>query len=85
MLVKCFDSEFEVPDLLVDKFVKDFDGLPGNKNYDSILTLRECINTIIDTVSEYPEIIEDPMQMTDFLRALAMKKAMEKHGIFYDA
>lgn len=86
MLVKCFDSEFDIPDLLVNKFVKDFEGLPGNRNYDSIVTLRECIGTIIDVVAEYPEIIkEDPTQMADFIRALAMKKAMEQHGIYYDA
>ena len=85
MLVQCFDSEFDVPDLLIDKFVKDFDGLPGSKNYDSIITLRECINTIIGVVADYPEVIQDPIQRADFVRALAMKKAMEKHGIFYDA
>ena len=40
---------------------------------------------IIDLVSQEPEMVEEPMLMADFIRALAMKKAMEKHGIFYDA
>lgn len=85
MLVKCFDEDFEVPDLLIEKYIKDFDGLPGNRHYEAVVMIRENITDIIDMVADFPETVEDPEQMADFIRALAMKKAMEKHGIFYDA
>lgn len=85
MLVQCYDSEIEIPDILIDKFVKDFDGLPGSGRFDLLSNLRDSINEILDVVSEEPDIIEEPEYMADFIRALAMKKALEKHGIFYDA
>mgnify|MGYP003348911009 CR=1 FL=1 len=85
MLVQCLDSEFDVPDVLIDKFVKDFDGLPGSGRLDLLLDLRHNIYEIIDCVSMEPELIEEPEYMMDFVKALAMKKALEKHGILYDA
>ena len=85
MLVQCYDSEIEIPDVLIDKFVKDFDGLPGSGRFDLLSNLRDSINEVLDIVSEEPGIIEEPEYMADFIRALAMKKALEKHGIFYDA
>ena len=85
MMVQCYDSEFEIPDILIDKFVKDFDGLPGSGRNDLLADLRYNINEILDVVAEEPEIIEEPEYLADFIKALAMKKALEKHGILYDA
>lgn len=85
MEVSCFDSTFEVPDLMVEKYFKDFDGLPGGKSYESVLQLREVIYDTIDAVAEEPEILEDHDNMVDFIRTLAMKQALENHGLLYDA
>ena len=84
-MVEYYDSEFEIPDLLIDKYVKDFDGLPGSGMYESVSQLRASIYDILDMVAEEPEIIQEPEYLSDFIKALAMKKAMEKHGILYDA
>ena len=85
MQVEYFGSEFEIPDILIDKFVKDFDGLPGSGAHESVLELRESIAEVVDYVSEDPDALHEPEILIDFLRALAMKTALEKHGIFYDA
>ena len=85
MIVECFESKFDIPDLLIDKFTKDFDGLPGSGNYESIAMLRNAIWEVIDVVAEEPDIIEDEEYLHDFIRALAMKKAMENNGIYLDS
>jgi hypothetical protein len=85
MLVEYLNSKFEIPDLLINKFIKDFDGLPGSGAYESVLEIRSCIAEVVDYVAEDPDALHEPEIMSDFLRALAMKKALETHGIFYDA
>ena len=85
MMIQCYDSEFEIPDALVDKFIKDFDCLPGSGQYESIAQLRGSIWEVLDIVAEEPEVLHEPEYLADFIRALAMKKALEKHGILYDA
>jgi hypothetical protein len=85
MMVECYGSEFEVPDLLIDKFLKDFDTLPGSGYREGICQLRESIDEILDIVAEEPEVIEEPEYLSDFIKALAMKQAMGELGILYDA
>ena len=85
MMVKCYGSEFEVPDLLVSKFLKDFDTLPGSGYREGIYQLRGSINEILDVVAEEPEILHEPEYLTDFIRALAMRQAMGELGILLDS
>jgi hypothetical protein len=85
MKVKFYGAEFDIPDLMIEKFIKDFDGLPGRGLHDEINMLRDSIGSIFDVVAEDPEILHEPEYLSDFIQAMAMKKAMEKHGIFYDA
>jgi len=85
MKVEFFDSEFDIPDLLIEKFVKDFEGLPGRGMYLEVNMLRDSIGEVMDVAAEDPEILDEPEYLSDFIRAMAMKKAMERHGIFYDA
>jgi hypothetical protein len=85
MMVECFNSEFEIPDLLVEKYVKDFDGLAGSGRYDFVQDLRASIHEMLEIVAEEPELLHEKDCLTDFINSLAMKKALEKHGIYYDA
>jgi hypothetical protein len=85
MLVECYGEEFDVPDLLIDQFLKDFDGLPGGKHREGVLQIRSSIDEILDIVSEDPELLYEKEYLDDFLRALAMKQAMGELGILYDS
>jgi hypothetical protein len=85
MKVECYGSEFDVPDLLVDKFLKDFSVLPGSGHYEGIHQIRDAIGEILDIVAEEPEILHEPEYHTDFIRALAMKQAMGTLGILLDS
>lgn len=85
MKLEFYNAEFDVPDLLIDKFIKDFEGLPGSGRNMEVNMLRDTIDSVLELVAQDPEMLEEQEFLSDFIRALAMKKAMEKHGIFYDA
>jgi len=75
----------EVPMQLVDKFVDDFKGLVGGKDRDSVYSLRNAIDDVMDYVYEDPGMLEDPELKNDYVKAIAMKESLIKLGIYYDA
>jgi hypothetical protein len=85
MQVACYGSEFEVPDLLIDKYTKDFEGLPGSGERESVMQLRMSIDDILDYIAEEPDMLNEFSIRSDFVKALAMQEAMGKLGILYDA
>lgn len=85
MRVKCYGAEFEIPDLLIEKFIKDFDGLPGSGKHLEVNMLRDSVGEVLDLVAQDPDMLHEPEYLRDFIQALAIKKALEKHGIYYDA
>ena len=85
MKVKFYSAEFDIPELMIDKFIKDFDTLAGSGKRQEIRMLRDSIGNIFEVIAQDPEILHEPEYLSDFIQAMAMKKAMETHGIFYDA
>jgi hypothetical protein len=85
MLVQCYDTQFEVPEFIIDKFINDFSGLPGSGHRESVLQLRNAIEDIVDVIAEDPEILYDKVYQAEFIQAMAMKCALEHHGILFDA
>lgn len=85
LIIKVNDVELEVPDLLINKFKHDFEGLPGGRNYDAVCTIRDLIEQVIDMVYDDPSIIDEPEYQDDFVRAMAMQEALKQHGIYFDA
>ena len=85
MIIQYYNTKFDIPDIMIEKFAKDFECLPGSGQYESIRQLRDSVYDILDIVAEEPELIEEKDYMIDFIRALAMKQALAKHGILYDA
>lgn len=85
MIIQYYESEFDIPDIMIEKFAKDFECLPGSGQYDSIRQLRESVYDILDVVAEEPELLEEKEYLLDFINALAMRQALAKHGILYDA
>jgi hypothetical protein len=85
MKVEYYGSEFEVPEILIKQFEKDFDGLPGSRNRNSVYMLRGTIFEILDIAADDPEILDEKDYREDFVRALAMRQAMSTLGILYDS
>jgi hypothetical protein len=85
MLLKFYDAEFDIPEFVIEKFIKDFDGLAGGKNRESVLQLRYNIEEVLEAVAEDPEMLYDYECRQDFLQAIAMQHALKHHGVMYDA
>lgn len=85
MKVEYYGAEFEIPDLVIDKFTKDFNCLPGSGARESVCQLRDSIDEILDIVADEPEVLHEKEYLQDFIQAMAMRQAMSKLGILHDA
>jgi hypothetical protein len=85
MMVECYGTEFEIPDLLIDKFIKDFDSLPGSRYREGVYQLRDSISEIVGIVGEDPKLLYEKEYLEDFIKALAMKQALSRLGILHDS
>lgn len=85
MKVMCFDTEFEISDIVIDKYKKDFEGLPGSGDRESVLQLRNAIDEVLDYIEDDPELLNETVFLSDFIKAMAMQQAMGELGILYDA
>ena len=85
MRVACYGSEFDIPDVLIDKYIKDFETLPGSGQRNSVMQLRMTIDDILDYVAEEPDMLHEFEIRADFVKALAMQQAMGELGILHDS
>jgi hypothetical protein len=85
MNVKYFDTEFEIPDILIDKYSKDFEGMAGKSLREEVLDLRDSTNSVLEYVEEEPEALEDQEVLYEFINAMAVRQALKNHGLLYDA
>jgi hypothetical protein len=85
MKVLCYDAEFDIPDLAIDKYIKDFECLPGSGDRESVLQLRNAVDDVLDYIAEDPELLNEKDYLSDFVKAMAMQQALGELGILYDA
>lgn len=85
MKVMCYDTEFDIPDLVIDKYIKDFECLPGSGDRESVLQLRNAVDDVLDYIEEDPELLNEKDFLSDFIRAMAIQQALGELGILYDA
>ena len=85
MVVTYLDEEFDIPDVLVNTFVKQFESLPGSGQHDSVVMLRNSIEEVLYLFEQDPEVLEEQEYMDDLIRALAVRQALSHHGLLYDA
>lgn len=85
MKVECFGTTIEVPEQMINSYIKDFDGLPGSGQRSSVLYLRNSVYEVFDHVAEDPELLEEYEYRNDFIKALAVHRALEIHGLLHDS
>jgi hypothetical protein len=85
MKIECLGKTIEIPEHLIDSYVKNFETLPGSGQRDAVLHLRNSVYEVFDYLVEDPEIIEEQEFRDDFIKAWAVYRALEIHGILHDS
>ena len=85
MYVEYLGKRLEVPEHLITSYIKDFEGLPGSGQRNSVLHLRNSVYEVLDYIAEDPEALEEYEYRNDFINALAVHRALEVHGILHDS
>ena len=85
MRVMCYDKEFDIPDLVIDKYIRDFECLPGSGDRESVLQLRSSVDSVLDYIDEDPEVLNEKEFLGDFIKAMAIQQALGELGILYDS
>jgi hypothetical protein len=85
MKIKCYNTEFEIPDLLISKFTKDYNMLPGSAHRENVYELRDAINNVLSFIDQEPDLLNEREYLDDFIKATAMQQALAKNGILFDA
>jgi hypothetical protein len=85
MYVEYLGKRLEVPEHLITSYIKDFEGLPGSGQRNSVLHLRNSIYEVFDYLAEDPEALEQYEYRRDFVKAWAVYKALEIHGLLLDS
>ena len=78
-------AQFHIPDELVDEYVIQFMPLKNFGHRDSLIDLREDIIDIFEVVMQDPEALYEPEFLEEFVQTLAMRQALQRIGILYDA
>jgi len=85
MMVEYYGSKFDISDHLINKYIKDFDGLVGGGHRASVVELRESTEEVLDYVAEEPDMLHEKEILNDFIKALAIRQALKYYGVLYDA
>jgi len=85
MKIECLGNTIEIPQDLIDSYVRDFETLPGSGQRNSVLHLRNSIYEVFDYLAEDPEALEQYEYRRDFVKAWAVYKALEIHGLLLDS
>jgi hypothetical protein len=85
MMIKEFDCVFNVPDEMIKEYEAEFKGYMAQQNRDMICGFRDSTFMIIETLREDPEKLSKQFYVNSFIKAHAMREALKKLGVLYDA
>lgn len=85
MLIEELDAFFDIPDSMIDKFYHEIMQHKVNNDRVAICASRDSAFLIIETLREDQDKLRDPFYVNNFIKAHAMREAMKKLGVLYDA
>jgi len=71
----------EIPQEMIDKYYVEF----HNISREALEEIRDLISITIEIVDDEPELLLYNEYKNDLIKAHAMKLALERRGILYDA
>ena len=85
MRVEGFGKWYEIPENLIQQFMVELHPatLPGER--ESLEEIREMTGLVLDTIRSEPELMDHKEYEDDYIKAVAMREALARFGILYDA
>jgi len=85
MIVEYYNETFNVPDNIIDEYVKGYTELKNIELKEELDILRNCVYQLLILVEKAPRILNKESIRDDFLNTLAMKEALFRLNLLHDA
>lgn len=85
MHVEGFGKRYEIPEEMIQEFMVEFKPVTEPGFREDLEELREMTGLVLDTIAIEPELLDFKEYKNDFIRAIAMREALARFGILYDA
>ena len=84
MLINFLGVQVTVPEIMIDKYVKETECMLEWENRTSLVRLRDATNDILFTIAENKHALANADNYGNFVKALAIRVALSKHRVLYD-
>lgn len=85
MIVQHFDKKYDVPEDLIGTYEKEFCEYNMSHDKDYINAVRNATIIMITLFKAYPDMLEGDDGLDDFKHAHAMREALSRTKLLYDA
>lgn len=85
MRVKAFGKSYEIPEYLIDNFMVELHEVTQPGHRADLEHVREMTGMVLETLEDDPNLMEDKEYEDDFIKAHAMRQALAKYGVLFDA
>ena len=85
MQLDAFGKLYEIPEEMITNFMVEFRHVtePGYREY--LEDIRDMSSLVLETLYDDPELLDFEEYRDDFIKAHAMRQALAKYGILFDA
>lgn len=83
--VEAFGRTFEIPEDMIDNYYHEFKDLKDPSEKLRVMYLRDITGAVLSALEREPERMKKDVYEEDFVRAHAMRQALSRHGMLFDA
>jgi len=85
MRVTEFGKDLTIPENLINQFMLELRPVTEPGERESLEEIRDMTGLVLDTIRNEPELMDNKEYEDDYIKAVAMREALARFGILYDA
>ena len=85
MRVTEFGKDLTIPENLINQFMLELRPVTEPGERESLEEIRDMTGLVLDTIRNEPELMDNKEDEDDYIKAVAMREALARFGILYDA
>ena len=85
MRVTEFGRELTIPETMISQLMFELKPVTEPGQRESLEELREMTGIVLQTLRNEPELMDQKEYEDDYIKAIAMREALARFGILYDA